>query len=166
MRQVSLPIYEPARQIESTDLLCMVLGSKSVEYKGFGCDPNLLTPWQQQSVAFVSPSATNTELLRTFNESSDKTRQLWMISAFGIALCILFSAMTIIFNNSREIPAAPLEWRVSAIHENDVEIIVDNSKINILTGSRMPNGDMLLSTSVAGNSYTTGSGTTRLGKIL
>lgn len=80
-----------------------------------------------------------------------------------LALGALLSVSTYLMGDRRELPVAPIDWRVTSISEAGLVIRAGDSEVTIPVGSHLPNGEALLATSTTTNSFTTDVGTTRIG---
>ena len=163
MGQISLPIYQSAKAVGPTELACLISGSDTYTMGGFEGIPEVLSAWNG-AITVVAPDLDDSELIAEIRREGVRRRNVWIRCACAVALSLFFFALAIYILDKREMPLVPIEWTVTQVNARGLSVQAGPTKLEIPVGASLPNGDILLSTSSATNTYTTQAGTTRLGK--
>lgn len=163
MAKPPLPLQRPEAVITSADMVCMMIGKDTVSIPGFQAQQHLISPWNQQKIKIVPADVSDSEVIHELRRHAKSSRWTWLGATSMLALGLLLSASTFLMSDRRELPVAPIDWRVTSISETGLLIRAGASEINIPVGSHLPNGESLLATSATTNSFTTDVGTTRIG---
>lgn len=143
--------------LDAATLLCMVAGRTRIELPGFDePKPNLLTP----GIRLIKLSKSGkTSLANDLILHRQRTVRTVTIIALLLAATVLFSAfLPSLFRDvasAAQIIQVPAEWRVATVEGAGVRIRSGQQEILLPIGSRLPNGDVLLSTNPTARSYTT-----------
>lgn len=151
--------------IDPTTLLCMIVKTDRIELKGFD-KPK--TRWFAPGVRFVGMDKTGKHDLEVeLAWQSSRTRKVLFAGIAMLGACLLLACLMVISaikNTTLHVPAAvPVAWAAQKVGDNGLWIESGSNTIFIPVGSKLPNGEILLSTSAARGSYSTPSGVTTIG---
>lgn len=161
MAGLLLPIQKSESVVNATDLACMIIGQNDLTISGFR-GPSVITPWQRQTIRVVPPDMSDTELIHELRRQGNSNRWLWIGVASMITTGIVFLSLTTLMVDRRDLPLSPIDWRVTAISDKGLSLKAGTSDVTIPVGAQLPNGEALLATSKATNTFTTEIGTTHM----
>jgi hypothetical protein len=140
-----------------------MLGKDSISLPNFQAQQSAISPWNQQKIKIVPADVSDSEVIHELRRHAQSSRWTWIGASTMLALGALLSVSTYLMGDRRELPVAPIDWRVTSISEAGLVIRAGDSEVTIPVGSHLPNGEALLATSTTTNSFTTDVGTTRIG---
>lgn len=151
--------------INASSLLCMIARTNKIELTGFS---NPKTKWFAPGVRFVGLAKTGrNEVGAELSWQSARTRKVIVACAVMLGLSLLAASalfsMAVTSVRSHDATLRPMAWSAQKIEMHGLWIRSGSNDVFIPVGNRLPNGEVLVSTSRQNNSYTTPGGVTTMG---
>lgn len=154
-----------AGPISASTLVCMILKTDKIQIEGFD-KPQVkcFAP----GIRFVSiEHSGRSDISAEIAWQSSKTRKILLVTAAIVSTALMLGAAMIALISTNVAPLdrgvlRPISWTPIRVTESGVLIRSGVNEVTIYPGNRLPNGEILLSSSKERSSYTTTNGTTTL----
>lgn len=146
-----------------SDIVIAMLDSDTITLHGFDSE-EMPAPWFRPGVRYVSASIAPDDLVREVVGATRARKWVERCAWCLVLLTVLcaWAVMSALTRAPEPLPSYSASWRVTGVEAAGIQVASGQNTYLVHLGSRLPNGERLLSTSPERRAYTTDVGTTLL----
>lgn len=146
-----------------SDIVIAMLDSETITLQGFDVE-QMPAPWFRPGVRYVSASIAADDLVREVIGATRSRKWLERWAWIGLVATVVCAWIATAALSRETAPAQGISatWRITQVEAGGLHVASGQHTYVVPLGSRLPNGERLLSTSPARRAYTTDAGTTIL----